>query len=258
VPIENNLFHGLKILVVDDHQFNLLLIETIARKWGCNVITARHGKEAIQLLHNEAFDLVLMDIQMPVLDGMEATGIIRSDPDGANQNIPIIAVTATKGDNEIWQYMKSGMDDISVIIRNLSHVKDFKHSTAPFQQILHAKKTEELYDLYNIHAVAKGDKEVEAELIRVFIDQTNEILAELNQTITETDWKSAAKLAHKLKSSIFYVRMPGMDEKVRYLQEVCEEGENENDILKLIHQINDRVNEVVGLLETYLKELFVR
>lgn len=89
---------GLKVLLVEDHKINQLLAETILAKWKIHVTTADNGEIAIEKLKKESYDLVLMDVQMPVMDGLEATKHIRTI---LKNNIPIIALTANaiKGDN---------------------------------------------------------------------------------------------------------------------------------------------------------------
>ncbi|MDN3654655.1 response regulator [Ferruginibacter paludis] len=95
------------ILVVDDNTMNRLVAKTILGNYGAVVIEAVNGSEAIDLLAQPGIDVVLMDIQMPVMGGMEATEIIRKT---ISQTLPIIALTANaiKGDNE--KYLKGGMN----------------------------------------------------------------------------------------------------------------------------------------------------
>jgi CheY-like chemotaxis protein len=94
------------ILVVDDNKMNRLVAKTILGNYGAVVIEAVNGSEAIDLLAQPGIDVVLMDIHMPVMGGMEATEIIRKT---ISQTLPIIALTANaiKGDNE--KYLEGGM-----------------------------------------------------------------------------------------------------------------------------------------------------
>jgi CheY-like chemotaxis protein len=97
---------GKKILVVDDNKMNRLVAKTILGNYGAVIIEAVNGSEAIDSLAQPGIDVVLMDIQMPVMGGMEATAIIRKN---ISQTLPIIALTANaiKGDNE--KYLEGGM-----------------------------------------------------------------------------------------------------------------------------------------------------
>ena len=110
----NNLEVGLKInvLVVDDNQINRLLINKILKKWGANADFAENGLEAIHKIENNRnYNVVLMDIHMPQMGGLEATQIIRSMPDPYFQQLPIIALTASMLSNQMGEIDNAGMND---------------------------------------------------------------------------------------------------------------------------------------------------
>ena len=103
-----------RILIVEDHKMNQIVAEkTIEEKWNNAQITiAKHGKEAIQFLEAQDFDIILMDIQMPIMDGIEATEYIRNKMEGQKQKIPILAMTAhvLLTEDESF-YKKKGIND---------------------------------------------------------------------------------------------------------------------------------------------------
>jgi PAS domain S-box-containing protein len=102
----------LNVLVVDDNQINRLLINKVLGKWGATFDFAENGQEAIdKIAANPTFDVVLMDIHMPVMGGLEATGIIRASSDPYLQHLPIIALTASMLTSEINEMISSGMND---------------------------------------------------------------------------------------------------------------------------------------------------
>ncbi|MES2266442.1 MAG: PAS domain-containing protein [Bacteroidota bacterium] len=110
----NNVGTGLNInvLVVDDNQINRLLINKVLKKWGANADFAENGQEAIDKLElDKNFDVVLMDIHMPVMGGLEATGVIRTKPEPYFQKLPIIALTASMLSNEMGEIETAGMND---------------------------------------------------------------------------------------------------------------------------------------------------
>ncbi|RIW14652.1 hybrid sensor histidine kinase/response regulator [Algoriphagus lacus] len=108
-----SLLNGKNILVVEDNPVNQLVIKSILRKWeGIRYNFAGHGLEALSKLNQEHFDLILMDLQMPEMDGYEATEAIRSGQVGqAHTKIPIIAVTADTTEKSKIRAMSIGMDD---------------------------------------------------------------------------------------------------------------------------------------------------
>ncbi|PHS13003.1 MAG: hypothetical protein COA78_07560 [Blastopirellula sp.] len=102
---------SLNILLAEDGKANQMLAVALLKKWGHQVTVAENGAKAIDSLKNGAFDLILMDVQMPVLDGLEATRKIRENEKTSGKHIPIVAMTAgaMKGDRE--RCLDSGMDD---------------------------------------------------------------------------------------------------------------------------------------------------
>jgi PAS domain S-box-containing protein len=110
----NNVEEGLKInvLVVDDNQINRLLINKILKKWGADADFAENGVEAINKIEtNQNYNVVLMDIHMPEMGGLEATQVIRSNPGSYFQQLPIIALTASMLSNQMGEIDNAGMND---------------------------------------------------------------------------------------------------------------------------------------------------
>jgi signal transduction histidine kinase/DNA-binding response OmpR family regulator len=108
--IESDMFHGMRVLVVEDMKVNLMLLKKILEKQGCNVSSASNGKQAIDFLRRESFDLVFMDCQMPEMDGFEATRIIREE-EGDRRHTTIVALTADAMTGDREKCIAVGMDD---------------------------------------------------------------------------------------------------------------------------------------------------
>jgi hypothetical protein len=106
------LLQGLKVLLVDDDAINRLAGQRILEQAGCVVTLASDGEEALKVLVQRPVDLVLMDIHMPRLDGIEATRRIREGWDRGESHIPIIGLTASVMKDEQEQYLDAGMDDV--------------------------------------------------------------------------------------------------------------------------------------------------
>ncbi|TVM32258.1 PAS domain S-box protein [Oceanidesulfovibrio marinus] len=110
-PIMHPGREGLRVLVVDDDMISQFSIEVILKKWGHSVATAINGKSALEMLEKGVYDVVLMDIQMPVMDGVAATKVIRGGEVGeGNRNIPIIALTAYAMSGDRERFLDAGMD----------------------------------------------------------------------------------------------------------------------------------------------------
>ncbi|MFP3364256.1 response regulator [Pseudoalteromonas sp. SIMBA_148] len=101
---------GIKVLVVEDNSINRLIVTNILENSGAQVYLVDNGLECIQTVKLEPFDIILMDIHMPIMDGVEATQIIRNDSDETIANIPIIALTANVMKDDITRYLSIGMN----------------------------------------------------------------------------------------------------------------------------------------------------
>lgn len=103
----------LKILVVEDTYFNQLLVVEILKKHikFPEIVVAENGKIALDLLNNQSFDIILMDVKMPVMNGFEATRIIRESVNDKIRNTPILAVTANAVPEQLKKCTDAGMDD---------------------------------------------------------------------------------------------------------------------------------------------------
>ena len=98
-----------RILVVEDDEVNLMIAEHILGREGFEVEKVNNGEEAIEILKANSFDMILMDIEMPIMDGLEATSVIRGMDTG--KDIPIIALTAHSMPEKIEEFRQAGMDN---------------------------------------------------------------------------------------------------------------------------------------------------
>jgi signal transduction histidine kinase/ActR/RegA family two-component response regulator len=101
----------LKILLAEDNPVNQLLARRLLEKRGHRVVLARNGREALGLVDRETFDLVFMDVQMPVMDGIQATAAIRNQEKNASGHLAIVAMTAYAMDGDRERLLAAGMDD---------------------------------------------------------------------------------------------------------------------------------------------------
>lgn len=114
----------MKVLIVDDILVNRLLLKEILKTFPDTVIKdAENGKDAIEKIISNEFDIVLMDIEMPVMNGLEATQYIRTKLESPKCDIPIIAITAHNPNNFIHMYSKVGFNDIMIKPYSIEKIK---------------------------------------------------------------------------------------------------------------------------------------
>ncbi len=208
---------GVNILLAEDNMVNQLLANDLIAEWGAQIDIADNGEIAVNKLRKKKYDLILMDVQMPVVNGLEATEIIRKYSDESINKIPIIAMTANaiKGDNEkcfaagmndyitkpfkpldlnnkIWQYIseekKNAAEAKNLLIKNPSSVEQEFTST--------------IIDLINLKEFSRGKNDFLVKMLQLLINQTPPAVQQIGEAIPNGDWETVRGLAHKMKPNI--------------------------------------------------------
>jgi CheY-like chemotaxis protein len=197
-----------RILVAEDNTVNQKVAVRILEKLGYRADAVANGEEALKALERIPYDLVLMDVQMPEMNGFEATQRIRDPESGVlRHDIPIIAMTAhaLKGDRD--KCLKAGMDDYlskPVTALALGEILD-RHleSTAASGVITPGPKPSEGRPVYveRIQEIADGDPEFECDLIEAFLSDCEEQLRFLEVALRERDGEEIERRAHTIKGS---------------------------------------------------------
>jgi PAS domain S-box-containing protein len=121
-------FNNKRILIVDDNQINILVAQRILTKWGLNIDHVTDGYQAIEMIAKNKYDLVLMDIHMPGIDGYETTTIIRGMDDDYHRNLPIIALTASTLSDHVHRFEAAGMNGYAFKPFNPAEIKKILQS----------------------------------------------------------------------------------------------------------------------------------
>ncbi len=198
----------LRVLVAEDNEVNQELAQRLLQKRGHSVVVAANGREALAELDKApAFDLVLMDLQMPELGGLEATALIRQREKQTGAHLPIIALTAhaMKGDREAC--LAAGMDAyISKPLRSdkLYELIESLMSLSPngTRQVPGPPNGEPVFSLEEALGLVEGDRQLLAQLCERFQEQTPKLLTELREAVVRRDGPALQRAAHKLKGSV--------------------------------------------------------
>jgi len=221
----------LRILLAEDNLVNQALVVGLLKKTGHTVVVAGHGKEALATLDEGgpgAFDLVLMDVQMPEMDGFEATAVIRKKEEVTGTHLPIIAMTAhaMKGDRE--RCLAAGMDDyLSKPVKReelLDAIERHSYESPVPEKERLARKPPAL-DRAAVLARLDGDEELLAELAGLFIQESPKLLAAIQQAIERADPKGLERAAHALKGSVGNFAVPTAVKAAQTLETMGREGD---------------------------------
>jgi CheY-like chemotaxis protein len=230
--MNNPMLQGKKILVVEDDFVNQMLIKHSLADTGALLDIAGNGAESIQFLKEKSYDIILMDINMPVMDGFSATRIIRSE---LQLTTPIIAMTGWSSREEGDKFAEAGMDGclakpfgLDAFYATLNEVFNKRVEApaptpvtevpvAPIPEILveapkqaPSSSGEVQVDLSMLYELAGDDKEYKITIINMFLQSMPETIAKIEQAIAVQDWDQVQKSAHYAKSSVSVVQVPDL------------------------------------------------
>jgi len=250
--INKDMLANKKILVVDDNNMNRLVAKTILHNYGAITQEAVNGREAIELLKEYETDLVLMDIQMPVMGGMEATKIIREE---ISLRLPIIALTANaiKGDNE--KCMDGGMNAyLSKPFKeeDLLKIVSFWLEESQRDTIINVSgkvKTVKLYDLSSIRAISRGNQFFVQKMVNMFMAQTPVQVAEMESSYHHNNFKEMAAIAHKIKPSIDNMGIVSLRNPIREIERIGKTGTGHDSLSGLVQIVSTHLRQVINELQ---------
>ena len=199
---------GKKILVVDDEEYNRMLFRKILERWNVSCRLSENGMEALELLKEERFDLVFMDMRMPGIDGLKTTRFIREEMKISEQDMPVIFISAAPGNEEYQKYMNSGINGFlqkpfteemlaSVITEVLPDAVSIFREPAGSAGIETVREGEP--DLRNLYHISGGDNQFVRQMLVSFIETTGKGLSEMQEAIKNLQWETAADLSHKIQ-----------------------------------------------------------
>jgi signal transduction histidine kinase/CheY-like chemotaxis protein len=222
--------HKINVLVVEDNEMNQKLANEILSVLGFEATLASNGEIAIEILKVHSFDVILMDIQMPVLDGYKTAQIIRNE---LKLNTPIIAMTAHVMPGENEKCISYGMNDYiskpykEIDLYNLINKYVFKTlnilpAKTETKSSISKKRT---IDLSYLIQLSKGNKNFVLQMLEIFLEQTPKDLNQLALEINNENFDNASTIAHRMKTSINFM---GLAEVLTSSLEIIENTKNDS------------------------------
>jgi two-component system sensor histidine kinase/response regulator len=197
----------LRVLLAEDNVVNQVLAVRILEKRGHSVTVVGNGREAVEMARNSVFDVVLMDVQMPEMNGLEATGAIREEEESTGRHLPIIAMTAHAMTGDRERTLAAGMDgyiskpvkteDLIEILENLAQAPEIPR--APVASEPHEPVP---IDMTAALAQVQGDSDLLSELASLFLEELPGMLASIRNGVSKGDASLIEQAAHKLRGSV--------------------------------------------------------
>jgi signal transduction histidine kinase/DNA-binding response OmpR family regulator len=235
-----------EILVVEDSIMNQKLTRIMLHNNGFNVVVAANGKEAVAILKEKSFDIILMDIQMPEMDGCQATKIIRNE---LHLDTPIIAMTAHALNDEKEICMKQGMNDyLAKPFMESDLLFRIRKWSRPDSTALQGK--DKLIDLSFLMKQTGNNQAFVIEMITLFIDQNPVDMALLHHAIDSNDFVAVCRITHALRNSVgFFGLLPVIGDELLTIEMLSRESRDMNRIKGLYQKVNVTCIEALATLK---------
>jgi len=270
-PIQAADLGKLRVLLAEDNEINQLLVKKVMSEWGFPLDIASNGVRALELFQQREYDIILMDMQMPEMDGYKTTAAIRAQ-NHAKKHTPIIALTAHASAGEATKCLEAGADtylskpfkadnllqEIAALLKNKP--EDNKTS------ILNPLRMNEnnvagnsanyaTINLTYLREMASGDSSFMEEIMDMFIQQTPENLTKLREYTVKKQWPEVKSLAHKMKSSVILVGIQELEDIFVNLQKEALGSNPEKVVPPLVERAQALCAVAIAELKTELKAL---
>ncbi|MGC9352874.1 MAG: ATP-binding protein [Mariniphaga sp.] len=259
--VDFDLLKGKRILYADDDEHNILLGEAILKDWDVAFELAYDGKEALELLRTQKFDIVLLDIQMPGLSGVEVMKQVKEDEENLNRETKMLAVTANIMENDIRHYMKSGFDGYILkpfseegLYNKICNLLNLEHP-APEKVTLSASTQKEanetnIFDTTLLMNTAKGDFAFFNQMIDTFTEGAKDTSETFRSAIRTESWKEIGRKAHKAIPSFRYFGLTAVVNSLIKLEELTLHEKNFEPVKAIAMETAQEIERIIKQSET--------
>lgn len=241
---------AMRILLVEDNDINRMYASTILKKWHCQVSQAENGQIALEKLRKQDFDMILMDIHMPILDGIEASRSIRTTFPKPKCDVPIIAFTANALKGDRTKYLDAGMN--SYISKPFMPEELYKIITKYYTPKEDKdNRIDKLTNLANLRKMSNNDETFIREMISTFCNNTPSILEEMQKALDNKNWQAVGDMAHKIKPNLAFMGIDSLKEPILEIEHSGREEKNIDTLPKKVETLISKVNDAIEELKNF-------
>ncbi len=251
-PESYNSLKNKKILLVEDNDLNRLVAENLLSFFGMKVTEAVNGIEAIEKLKQSAFDLILMDLQMPEMGGLEAAALIRNQ---MQLNTPIIALTANAFKEELQRCMLAGMNDYitkpyeeNVLLEAMLKCLPLGNDNVVTVDV-QPETEKKLYNLEYLSQFNRGNADFIRKMINGFVELARFTVEQIEAAFATGDFDTIKKLAHRIKPNIDMFGIEELKQEIRSIESIAGKSGSDSELEGLISKLHHVINIVVKQLE---------
>jgi CheY-like chemotaxis protein len=239
---------GLVVLLAEDNEVNQELATAMLRRRGCDVLVAKDGREAVALWERERFDVVLMDVQMPEMDGLAATRAIREIERSTGGHTPIVALTAHVLEGDRVRCRTAGMD--GYVSKPLRVGDLFQAIAEVLPQAASTRSAGVPPELEACLDSVGGERAALEKIVTLFLEQYPVLLTQIRDAANEGDCTTAAKAAHRLSGSLGVLAATQALEAARRVEQLSALSDREG-LDAAVTALEHEVAECVGPLERF-------
>ncbi|AQG81593.1 PAS domain S-box protein [Spirosoma montaniterrae] len=245
-----------RVLVVEDNLMNQKYIGSLLTKWKIPYTLALDGKKAVEVAKTQPFDLILMDIQMPIMDGYEATVAIRSTHN-PNQHVPIVALTASAMLDHKSSAMEVGMTDFLTKPFEPGQLLAILQRYAPTEPLVSKDEyaSDNGLDRERLEELYGSDAAYAADMFQSFLTDVLPEFNELPELCRAKSWPAVARLAHRLKPTLGMVGLTTLEDAMRQIEKKASEGVETDDLEHYCSTIIRNIDEKLPVLKKELQKL---
>jgi CheY-like chemotaxis protein len=234
------------VLVAEDNRINQKIVKELLRKEGYTATVVANGKEALALLNEQSFQLLILDFNMPELNGLDTLKAIRSNPDKRINSIPVFLFTAEQDQQHIQDIQAYGIDfllqkpinqaQLSQALKQTGHSRDetIAQTTKPSMEYL--------------FSITGGNTELMTELIDIFIKEVPEAVMKIKDFYHNEQWASIKNLAHKLRPNYKYIGAAEVEELLKTLEIEPDSEQNQQQYGTAIHTLELITSHIIQAL----------
>lgn len=238
----------MKILIAEDSEFSRIILEELFTETGYDITFVENGKDAVESIKNNHFDIVFMDIEMPIMNGHDAAIIIRNELNISRKELPIIAMTGHKDENYLTLLINT--------VFNSSVSKDF-NKTELFESINKyvnnnnesnidiSEGSGQSYNLQYLNELTNSDQDFNIEILKSFLDSSEKFYNNINLAISNTDFENICFYSHKFSSQVSFIGNNDAVKMIDEIEELSSKKENIEKIIDLVKQSKKIIDSVI-------------
>ncbi|PKP32816.1 MAG: hypothetical protein CVT99_03865 [Bacteroidetes bacterium HGW-Bacteroidetes-16] len=240
----------LEVLIADDEEFNRYVLKGILKNWGTSFQEVKNGEEAVKATSLKKFDVILMDLHMPEMNGIEAAKtIIKTHP-----GITIVAISASNDQLDRQACENAGMKGFLLKPFSEKDLFDTLISLVPVENQTTLGSSQPKLDVVELTRMAGEDKIFLREMILLFIKSMDTGVENISEAIQKKDWKCVFENAHKMAAPCKHMQVMHLYNNIKQLEKLAQQAEKPELMAPVFQEIKIEAAEINAFLKLYLED----